>query len=66
MVIIFQKVPECSAQQRSIDMPQSFKRRVIEEATIYKGKRRELTDSEKKVTGAAVELCLSDVNLLNR
>ena len=38
----------------------------MEEATIYKGKRREFTAFEKKINSAAAELCLSDVSFLNR
>lgn len=47
-------------------MSESFKTRIIKEATIYKGKRRELTEFEKKVNVAAAELCLSDISLLDR
>ena len=66
ILITFQELPECSAQPHTRDMSESYKLRVMEEATIYKGKRRELTAFEKKVNSAAAELCLSDVSLLNR
>ena len=43
-----------SAQQNC--MSESYKQRIIEEATIYKGVRRELTEFEKRVNSASAEL----------
>ena len=45
-------------------MSESFKQRIIEEATIYKGKR-ELKDFEKRVNAAAADLCLNNLSLLS-
>lgn len=49
-----------------MDLSDTYKQRIAEEATIYKVKKRELTDFEKRVNSAAVQLCLEDVSLLNR
>ena len=53
-----------AAQQNCVS--ESYKQRIIEEATVYKGTRRELTEFEKRVNSAAAELCLSNISLVSR
>lgn len=48
------------------NLREEYRRRIVEEATIYKGTKRELTDFEKCVNAAAAELCLNNVDLLNQ
>ena len=46
------------------ELNETYKQEIAEQALIYKTEKRELTEFEKKVNEAAVELCLKDTTLL--
>ena len=46
------------------ELNETDKQEIAEQALIYKTEKRELTEFEKKVNEAAVELCLKDTTLL--
>lgn len=47
------------------DLSDMYKKQIIEEATIYKGKKREVTQFESHVNKAAVELWVTQLFLTN-
>ena len=51
----------------SQELSESYKTKIAEQAIIYKeSSKRQLTNFEKSVNDAAIQLCLADVSLLDR